>query len=34
LRYADVYRAAEILGDIIATRAWDKPELKRRAKVV
>lgn len=34
LRYEDVYRAAEILGDIIATRAWDKPELKRRAKVV
>ena len=34
LRYQDVHRAAEILGDIIATRAWDKPELKRRAKVV
>ena len=34
LRYQDAHRAAEILGDIIATRAWDKPELKRRAKVV
>jgi len=34
LRYADVHRAAQILGDIIATREWDRPELKRRAKVV
>ena len=34
LRYQDAHRAAEILGDIIATRAWDKPEHKRRAKVV
>ena len=34
LRYEDVYRAAEILGDIIAARAWDRPEFKRRAKVV
>ena len=34
LRYQDVHRAAEILGEIIATRTWDKPELKRRAKVV
>ena len=34
LRFEDVYRAAEILGDIIATRAWDRPEFKRRAKVV
>jgi len=34
LRYEDVYRAAEILGEVIATRAWDSPELKRRAKVV
>ena len=34
LRYEDVYRAAEILGEIIATRAWDRAELKRRAKVV
>jgi kynureninase len=34
LRYEDVYRAAEILGDVIAMRAWDRPELKRRAKVV
>ena len=34
LRYEDVYRATEILGDIIARREWDRPELKRRAKVV
>src|SRR5262249_1660956 len=34
LRFVDVWRAAEILGEIIATREWDKPELKRRAKVV
>ena len=34
LRFEDVYRAAEILGDIIATRTWDRPEFKRRAKVV
>ena len=34
LSYENVYRAAEILCEIIATRAWDKPELKRRAKVV
>ncbi|MBN9307598.1 MAG: kynureninase [Devosia sp. 67-54] len=34
LRYQDVYRAAEVLGDVIATRAWDRPEFKRRAKVV
>lgn len=34
LRYEDVWRAAEILGEIIASRAWDRPELKQRAKVV
>jgi len=34
LRFVDLWNAAEILADIIATRAWDKPELKRRAKVV
>jgi kynureninase len=34
LRYEDVYQAAEFLGDILATREWDRPELKRRAKVV
>jgi kynureninase len=34
LRYADVLRAAQILTEIIATGAWNRPELKRRAKVV
>lgn len=34
LRYADLWHAAETLGDIMATGAWDRPELKRRAKVV
>ena len=34
LRYADVQRAAEILGEVIASAAWDRPELKQRAKVV
>ena len=34
LRFEDVFRAAEILGDIIATAAWDRPEFKQRAKVV
>jgi kynureninase len=34
LRFEDVYRAAEILGEIISTRAWDRPEFKRRSKVV
>ncbi|RYE11445.1 MAG: kynureninase [Hyphomicrobiales bacterium] len=34
LRYADVFRAAEILGDVMGTRAWDRPEFKRKGKVV
>jgi kynureninase len=34
LRYADVYRAAEILGEVMQTRAWDTPAFKRKAKVV
>ncbi len=34
LRYADVWRAADVLGEVLATKAWDRPELKRRAKVV
>jgi kynureninase len=34
LLYADVQRAAEILGEVIASAAWDRPELKQRAKVV
>jgi kynureninase len=31
--YADVFRAAEILGDIIASSEWDQPRFKARAKV-
>jgi kynureninase len=34
LRYADVWRAADILREVIETGAWDRPEFKRRAKVV
>ncbi len=34
LRFVDVWRATEILRDIIETAAWDRPEFKRRAKVV
>jgi kynureninase len=32
-RFEDVSRAAEILGEIIATREWDQPRFKARAKV-
>jgi kynureninase len=31
--HAEVLRAAEILGDMLATRAWDQPRFKQRAKV-
>jgi kynureninase len=34
LRFEDVWRAAQILREIVVTSAWDRPELKRRAKVV
>ena len=34
LSFADVARAAEILGEVMQTRAWDTPAFKRRAKVV
>jgi kynureninase len=34
LGYADVWRATEILRDVLETRSWDRPEFKRRAKVV
>jgi len=34
LRFGDVFRAAEILGEIMASGAWDRPEFKQRAKVV
>ena len=32
-RFADAWRAAEILGEIVATREWDQPRFKARAKV-
>ncbi len=31
--FADVSRAAEILGDILATREWDQPRFRKRRKV-
>ncbi|MBL8599382.1 MAG: kynureninase [Devosia sp.] len=34
LRFEDVFRAAEILAEVMATRAWDREEFKRKAKVV
>ncbi len=34
LRFADIWRAREILIEVLATRAWDRAEFKRRAKVV
>ena len=34
LRYVDVCKAAKVIGEVIRTRAWDRPEYRRRAKVV
>jgi kynureninase len=34
LRFEDVFRAAEILAEVMATRAWDRDAFKRKAKVV
>jgi len=31
--FADMVRAAEILADILATREWDQPRFRERAKV-
>jgi kynureninase len=31
--FADMVRAAEILGDILGTREWDQPRFHERAKV-
>ena len=31
--HAEMVRAAEILADILATREWDQPRFKERAKV-
>ena len=33
LRFADIERAVDILGETMATRAWDRPEFKVRAAV-
>ncbi|WP_028969994.1 kynureninase [Sphingomonas sp. URHD0057] len=32
-RFVDIVRAAEILGEIVASREWDDPRFKARAKV-
>jgi kynureninase len=32
-RFVDVWRAAAILGEIVATREWDQPRFRERAKV-
>jgi len=34
LRYADVWRAASILAQVMRRREWDRPEFKVKAKVV
>jgi len=33
-RYVDMWDAVDILRDVLAGRAWDRPEFKRRAAVV
>ncbi len=33
LRYTDIAEAARILAEVLATRAWDRPEYHRRAVV-
>lgn len=33
LRFVDVWDAMDQLADVLATRAWDKPEFKRRSAV-
>jgi kynureninase len=32
-RFEDVWRAVELLGDILASREWDQPRFRERAKV-
>lgn len=34
LRYADVWRAASVLAQIMRRREWDRPEFQAKAKVV
>ena len=31
-RFEDMWRAAEILGDILATREWDQPRFRDRSQ--
>jgi kynureninase len=31
--FAEVVRAAEILGQVIASREWDQPRFRERARV-
>jgi kynureninase len=31
--YSEIFRAAEVLADILASREWDQPRYKQRAKV-
>ena len=33
VRHVDVWDAMDQLADVLATRAWDKPEFRRRAAV-
>ncbi|MFN3498051.1 MAG: kynureninase, partial [Pannonibacter indicus] len=33
LSHGDVVKAVDILADILATRSWDAPQFKTRAKV-
>ncbi|BCX05092.1 MAG: kynureninase [Candidatus Roseilinea sp.] len=33
IRYTDVWDAAHILAEVLASRAWDRPEFRQRAKV-
>ena len=34
LRFEDLFCAANIIGEVLQTRAWDRPEFRQRAKVV
>ncbi len=34
LRHIDVWQAARAIGEVMASREWDKPEFKQKAKVV
>jgi kynureninase len=34
LRFADMWHAARAVGEVMASREWDRPEFRRKAKVV